>query len=113
MRPQVMGQCFHIGDRLIDLGSPIKQIVTAGNRHLVLIDPFARNNRNVYCFDDQGNQIWQIEAAPNVDGLVKDAWIQLFLVDNERVRGRTFSGFEIEIELRNGKMIHGTGGDTK
>lgn len=113
MKPEVAGLYLRFGDRVVDLGCRIEQVVTARNRHLALLDPFAHNARNVYCFDDQGNQMWQIEAAPNVDGLAKDAWTHLFLIDNERVRGRTFPGFEIEIELSDGKMIRGTGSDTK
>jgi hypothetical protein len=113
MKPQVMGQCLRFGNRAVDLGSPIKQVVTVRKRHLVLLDPFAHNPRNVYCFDDEGNQTWQIEAAPNVDGLAKDSWVHLFLIENERVRGRTLPGFEIEIELSDGRMIRGTGSDMK
>lgn len=113
MKPQIRGQCLQIGDKIVDLGSPIKKVLRAGDRYLALLDPSADNDRNVYCLDNQGNQIWQIEAAPNVDGLARDAWSQMFPIDNERMLGRTFPGFEIEIDLRNGKMIRGTGRDTK
>src|SRR5262245_12049970 len=108
-----MGQCLKIADKIFDLGLPIEDVLTAGDKHLVLLDPFGRNSRNVHCFDDQGKELWQIETAPNVDGLAKDAWTQLIPIDNKRILGRTFPGFEIEIDLQNGKMIYGTGRDTK
>jgi hypothetical protein len=113
MKPQAMGQCLKIADKVVELGLSIEKVLTVGDKHLVLLDPFGRNNRNVYCFDDQGKELWQIESAPNVDGLAKDAWTQLFPIDDKRILARTFPGFEIEIDLGSGKMIHGTGRDTK
>ena len=68
MQPQVIGQFLKFADRSIDLGSPIKTVLTAGHKHLALLDPFAGDARNVYCFDDNGREIWRIEAAPNVVG---------------------------------------------
>jgi hypothetical protein len=108
-----MNTILEIGRLEIEMPREIKKSISTGGRHIVLLDWDARDDRNVLCFDKSGRKIWQIEAAPDVDGSGSDRWVQIFPLSESLIVGRTTAGFEIEIDLSNGKMVRGSGKDTK
>jgi len=60
---------------------------------------------NLIAFDQQGNEIWRVDARP--DGIGNDVWVSA-QIRNGTLEGTTWNGFCIELEPATGKKIKST-----
>ncbi|MBS1969903.1 MAG: hypothetical protein JSU04_06325 [Bdellovibrionales bacterium] len=99
-----------INDREIDLQDKIWSVLEYKNKCIVTLDPdFGR--RNVFCFDADGNLLWQIEKAEffkHGDQGYEGAYIGALEVQGKLMVGSRGRPFYLDINTGKVEFIPGT-----
>lgn len=72
MKIEFQGSILSIDKAVVEMPFPIQQLLLIGEKAFVRVDSGAlvnvgdhSLNRNVYAFDKEGNQLWQIQESPH------------------------------------------------
>jgi hypothetical protein len=95
-----------IGDRRVELPHRVVQQLQWGSLLLVRIasEPGQRFNRNIFAFDDQGRQLWQIAESPHGGEAADKPFMDLRVNQHGELIAGNWNGVEYRIDPKTGAL---------
>lgn len=106
-----MSDCIlHLANKNIELPAPIKQSVRVGQLTVIRVYPSDemlndypqdKLNRNVYAYDESGEQVWQIQTAPHGGSGEDKAYMEI-RIDGDKLIAGNWIGVDYLVDIASG-----------